>query len=322
MLDRYGRKIDYVRMSITDLCNLRCVYCMPKEGVKKQCKDNILSYEEICHVSKQFAALGICKIKITGGEPLVRKDSAYLVSQLYNIQGIKEVTLTTNGVLLDEQVEDLYRAGIRNINVSLDSLQSETFAKITRSDHVHNVLRGIDHALQLGIQIKLNVLAMKGVNDHEVIDMVELSKDVPLHVRFIELMPIGLGRTMQRITEGELKRTIEARIGTLIAVDETLGNGPSVYYRLQGYKGSIGFISALSHTFCEGCNRVRLTADGFLKPCLQYETGLDIRPLLEGDEHILREEIKAVIFKKPRAHAFYESTDERKEQRLMSRIGG
>lgn len=322
MLDQYGRNIDYIRISITDLCNLRCIYCMPEEGVQKLCHDDILSYMEIFRLCTQFAKLGIRKIKITGGEPLVRKDVSCLIQQLYTIEGIEEITLTTNGVLLDEQIEDLYKAGITHINVSLDTLKPDIFTSLTRQPSVDKVLKGIHHALRLGIHVKVNVLLIKGINDKDLMNMVDLAKNELLHVRFIELMPIGIGRTMKGVSEDEIKQQIEQTYGKMTPTYEKLGNGPSSYYKIEGFKGSIGFISALSHTFCESCNRIRLTADGFLKPCLQYDTGLDVRPFLQGDTDSLKQHIEETIYGKPRAHAFEETSKEHKEQRLMSNIGG
>lgn len=322
MLDQYDRTIDYIRISITDLCNLRCVYCMPSEGVKKLCHKDILSYEEILLLCKQFAKLGIRKIKITGGEPLVRKGVAYFIQQLYMIEGIEEVTLTTNGVLLAEQAEALYQAGIRHINVSLDTIDPDIFKQITRYACVHDVVLGIQKALHLGIHIKMNVLPVQGLNDTKLMDMVSFAKDEKIAVRFIELMPIGIGRVMQGVSEDEIKQQIEQTYGALTPIHSSLGNGPGVYYTFPGCKGAIGFISALSHTFCKSCNRIRLSADGFLKPCLQYDTGLYMRPYLDKDEDEIRQHIASVIYTKPKAHAFLEAAEEHKEQQLMSKIGG
>lgn len=320
MLDQYGREIDYMRISITDRCNLRCVYCMPSEGIVKQCHNDILSYEEITKLVRHFAAFGIRKIKLTGGEPLVRNDVAVLIRKLYEIEGIQEVTLTTNGVLLEDHMEELYEAGLRHINISLDSLQPAIFQKITRFPGADKVKKAISHALSLGMQVKVNVLPIRGYNEDSLMELVELAREHKVHVRFIELMPIGLGASMIGVAQEEIMTAIQEHFGKLTRKSEQLGNGPCVYYACEGLLGSIGFISALSHKFCEHCNRIRLTANGFLKPCLQYDTGEDLRPYLE-EEEALHKVIEEVIYHKPRAHAFGEE-GQHKEQRLMSDIGG
>lgn len=321
MIDQYGRTIDYLRISITDRCNLRCVYCMPQDGVVKQCPDAILSYEEIGKLTEAFASLGIKKLKITGGEPLVRKDVADLIAHLYTIEGIEDITLTTNGVLLDEQVEALYQAGIRSINISLDSLKEDKFHQITRSTGADKVLRGLRHALQVGMKVKVNVLAVKGMNDDELVELAGLARTYPLHVRFIELMPIGFGRAMTGISETQIRAILTQAYGPLQLVDTPQGNGPCVYYRCDGFQGYLGFISALSHKFCDSCNRIRLTSSGFLKPCLQYDTGIDLRSYLEKDPDTLVKAIEETIYHKPHAHAFGER-HQHSEHRLMSDIGG
>lgn len=325
MIDSLGRTIDYVRISLTDRCNLRCVYCMPKEGVPLLKHEQMLTYEEILRLCRCFAGLGIHKIKLTGGEPLVRKDVPYLVKQLKQIEGIQNVTITTNGILLKPQMEALVQAGIDGINVSLDTLDKERFKQITRFDCLEEVLEGIRTALCYPRVItKINCVPIGGADmEKTVLQMVKLAQKQKLHVRFIELMPIGMGKDSAGTGEDELRQIIEEHYGPLTAVPESLGNGPGVYYSLDGFLGNIGFISAVSHKFCETCNRIRLTSEGYLKNCLQYSDGIALKPLME--QGITEEELTKIIYetiqKKPVGHRFGEMP-ERGDNRNMFQIGG
>ncbi|MDF2472533.1 MAG: cyclic pyranopterin phosphate synthase MoaA [Anaerocolumna sp.] len=331
MIDEYGRGIDYIRISVTDRCNLRCVYCMPKEGVDFLPHSKILTYEEIIRLCKCFAALGIHKVKITGGEPLVRKDLPYLIKQIKEIPGIENVTITTNGILLVEQIEDLVNAGVDSMNISLDTLDREQFREVTRFDLLDKVVAGLKEALKYpDLTVKINCVPICQKNEEEaVLSMVALAKDTNVHVRFIELMPIGLGKELSGYTEDSIKNMIEQRYGKLTLYRKTLGNGPCSYYSLEGFQGKIGFISAMSHKFCDTCNRVRLTSDGCLKNCLQYSVGTDLKQRMEqgiSDEE-LREVIQSSIMKKPKAHQFGEieepdNNEVSLEERRMSQIGG
>ena len=283
MLDKLNRKIDYLRISVIDRCNLRCVYCMPEEGIESIPHDEILTYDEILRICEIVSELGIRKIKITGGEPLVRKDIVNLIRDIKNIDKIEQVTLTTNGILLHEMLDDLYDAGIDAINISLDTLNKDNFKKITRRDGLEKVLMSIDKAYDLGIRVKINCLAIRDFNLREIVEIASFAKDREIDVRFIELMPIGFGKKYTQIDNDEILSILESRFGTFEIVTEKRGNGPAKYYRNQNMKGCIGFISAISHEFCESCNRIRLTSSGFLKLCLHYNKGIDLKgPIRNG----------------------------------------
>ncbi len=325
MKDQFTRTIDYIRISLTDKCNLRCLYCMPQDDEQPEWNEDVLTSEELITLCRHFADVGIKKIKLTGGEPLLRKDIVWLVKELYAIKGIEDITLTTNGMLLDEKVEALYESGIRHINVSLDTIHEEEFYKITRRKGVDKVIQGIHHALQLGMHVKLNVVPMR-LNEQHIMELLVFAKDYPIHIRFIEMMPIGLGKDIPGIPQEEMMHKIETMYGKLQPVHDQIGYGPSVYYHVEGFKGHIGFISALSHKFCSSCNRVRLTSDGFLKGCLQYNKGIHLKEIVRSkDEALLKEKIMEAIYRKPKAHAFEEEDVEHvenREQKLMSGIGG
>ncbi|MDO5010019.1 MAG: GTP 3',8-cyclase MoaA, partial [Intestinibacter bartlettii] len=264
MLDKLNRNIDYLRISVIDRCNLRCVYCMPEEGIESIPHEEILTYDEILRICETVSELGIRKIKITGGEPLVRKDIVDLIKDIKNIEKIEQVTLTTNGILLYDMLDDLYTAGIDAINISLDTLNKEKFKKITRRVGLEKVLRSIDKAYKLGIRIKINCLAIRDFNIDELAEIANFAKDREIDVRFIELMPIGFGKKYTEIDNDEILSILESRFGVFETVTEKRGNGPARYYRNENMKGCIGFISAISHEFCESCNRIRLTSNGFL----------------------------------------------------------
>lgn len=325
MLDQYGRTIDYIRISVTDRCNLRCIYCMPEGGVEQVGHTDILSYAEIVRLCRIFVRLGIRHIKLTGGEPLVRKGLPDLAGEIRAIPGIEDVTLTTNGVLLGEQIKELYKAGIRSVNVSLDTLDEAMFQRITRRDLLEKVLCSLKKCTEYpDVRLKINCVPLKGVNEEEWVKMAGIAREHPVDVRFIELMPIGLGKAYH----GETQESIQRRLGEVYGTPEELsgsfGNGPSVYVAYPGFAGRIGFISAISHKFCSRCNRVRLTSEGYLKLCLQYTDGVDLRALLRGgkaDEEIFGV-LKEAIGQKPRDHRFTSKTGEHLEQHEMSRIGG
>lgn len=324
MLDIYNRKIDYIRISITDRCNLRCIYCMPEEGIKLIDHKEVLSYEEIIRLCRQFAKIGISKVKITGGEPLVRKDVHKLIKAIKEIDGIDNVTMTTNGILLENVIDDLVNAGLDAVNISIDTLREDRYREITRLGDINKVMRGIKKCLTYkNLKVKINCVPIKGENEEELLELINLCKDNDISIRFIEIMPIGLGRNMKGFTDEEIIEIVERNLGKLTPYHGKLGNGPSNYYSLEGYKGKIGFISAVNHKFCESCNRVRLTCEGFLKACLQYSIGTDLRELLrsgKSDEEIL-EAIKNTIYNKPEEHSF-NLIIEKEEQKAMSQIGG
>ena len=325
MLDKLNRKIDYLRISVIDRCNLRCVYCMPEEGIESIPHDEILTYDEILRISEIVSELGIRKIKITGGEPLVRKDIVNLIRDIKNIDKIEQVTLTTNGILLHEMLDDLYDAGIDAINISLDTLNKDNFKKITRRDGLEKVLMSIDKAYDLGIRVKINCLAIRDFNLRELVEIASFAKDREIDVRFIELMPIGFGKKYTQIDNDEILSILESRFGTFEIVTEKRGNGPAKYYRNQNMKGCIGFISAISHEFCESCNRIRLTSSGFLKLCLHYNKGIDLKgPIRNGiSDEDLKKLIHNTIWNKPISHKFGHANGEQDiELKNMVQIGG
>lgn len=323
MKDSYGRKIDYVRLSLTDRCNLRCAYCMPDEGCEQLAKEKVLTDEEILRLCQVLASIGVTKIKLTGGEPLLRKSTAYLIKKIKQMDGIKQVTLTTNGVLLEEQIDALMEAGLDGLNVSLDHLDEKEYEKITKRDELSRVLRGLHKAYEYeNLNIKINCVPIAATRE-QIIDLALMAKHRRVHVRFIEVMPIGLGKTMKSHTEEEIVKELEKRFGKIQPYEGKLGNGPSHYYQIEGFQGKIGFISAISHKFCKECNRVRITAEGYLKTCLQYEIGADLRPyLLEGMDEELKKVIEDALRNKPQEHRFHEKKEGKEEHRVMSQIGG
>ncbi len=325
MFDRYQRDIHYLRLSVTDLCNLRCRYCMP-DGVEKLEREAVLTYEEFLRLAALFARCGIDTVRVTGGEPLVRKNVAQLVAGLKETPGIRRVTLTTNAVLLAEQLPALLDAGLDSVNISLDTLRPEVFRQITARDDFAAVQAGLQAALQSGLPVKLNCVPQAGVNEGELEALAALAKDNAMQVRFIEMMPIGYGAAMPCISGPELRARFARRwpeLAPLSAAQEhALGDGPAVYYTVPGWQGSIGFIAAVHGKFCASCNRVRLTSQGFLRPCLASETGCDLRALLRSgaDDAQLLAAIRETIWAKPREHHFNDSS--MPATRGMYRIGG
>ena len=323
MKDQYGRDIDYMRVSITDRCNLRCRYCMP-EGIEWLPMEQILTLEEITEACRQAAALGIRKIKVTGGEPLVRKGCVDLIGMLHALPGIEQVTLTTNGVLLSDCADALCRQGIHAVNISLDTLEPAKYKAITGFDQLSKVLEGIQAMTAKGIPVKINAVLQRGVNDMECIALAELAKAYPLDVRFIELMPIGHGREQEPVSNPEVLERLKRHYGSEhVTPDPKIhGNGPARYVRIDGFKGSIGFISAIHGKFCQSCNRIRLTATGELKPCLCYSDTISIKNALRtGSPEDVKELIRRAIEQKPAAHCF-EHIQTITETKEMSKIGG
>ena len=313
MFDAKGRTIHYLRLSVTDLCNLRCRYCMP-DGVEKLDREDILTYEDFLRLAARFAQCGVDTVRVTGGEPLVRKGVDHLVAQLKAIPGIRRVTMTTNGVLLAQQLPALLAAGLDSVNISLDTLSPEVFARITARDAFADVMAGIRAALESGLPVKLNCVPQAGVNEGELEQLAALAKDNAMQVRFIEMMPIGYGAAMPCISGPELRARFARcwpELAPLSAAQEhALGDGPAVYYTVPGWQGSIGFIAAVHGKFCASCNRVRLTSQGFLRPCLASETGCDLRTLLRSgaDDAQLLAAIRETIWAKPREHHFNDSS--------------
>lgn len=324
MLDALGRNIRYLRISVTDRCNLRCRYCMPAEGVEWVDHSAILTYEQISRLVGLFAAMGVEKVRLTGGEPLVRKGLDSLVRSIKRTSGIRRVYLTTNGLLLADQLPGLLEAGLDGVNLSLDTLDRAQFEAITRRDELDRALAGLNAALAApGLTVKLNCVP-SGENDDQLVPLAALARDRELAVRFIELMPIGLGSSLTRRTEAEVLARLEAAFGSALPCPQEEGGGPSRYVTFPGFRGKVGFISAVSHRFCQSCDRVRLTAGGFLKTCLQYDCGADLKALLDAgaDDAALVAAIRAAIAKKPEGHHFGQASTGRDEGRNMNQIGG
>jgi cyclic pyranopterin phosphate synthase len=325
ILDSFGRSINYLRISVTDRCNLRCIYCMPPDGVPQMSHNEILSYEEIRAVVQAAAELGITKIRVTGGEPLVRADLPNLIKMFSQIEGIQELSLTTNGTLLKKYALELKQAGLSRVNVSLDTLKPDKFQYITRLGKLKDVLEGIEAAKEAGFQpVKINTVVMRGINDDEILDFARMTYKDGWHVRFIELMPFkGIA---EFVPSFELRQHISL-LGKLEPCPDSIriaGNGPAMCYRLSGAKGTIGFISPLTETsFCSRCNRMRLTPDGKLRPCLLGEDEIDLKMPLRNNASL--EELKQLILKavasKPE-HQHLEGGNTRLVKRKMSQIGG
>ena len=322
MFDSCSRNIRYLRLSVTDLCNLRCRYCMP-DGVEKLEREAVLTYEEFLRLAALFAQCGIDTVRITGGEPLVRKGVEQLVAGLKATPGIRKVTMTTNGVLLAQQLPALLNAGLDSVNISLDTLRPEVFRRITARDEFAAVQAGLRAALESPLPVKLNCVPQAGINEGELETIAALARDNDLQVRFIEMMPIGYGAAMPCISGPELQARFARRWPGLHPVEGiAFGDGPAVYYTAPGWKGSIGFITAVHGKFCVSCNRVRLTSLGFLRPCLASEAGCDLRASLRGgsDDAQLLAAIRETIWAKPREHHFESRSVP--ATRGMYRIGG
>lgn len=326
--DSWGRKITYLRISVTDRCNFRCVYCMPPEGLVWQPHSAIMSYEEIAELVRVAAAQGVKRVRLTGGEPLVRADLPLLIRMLADIPGIEDLSLTTNATLLERYAVELAQAGLNRVNISLDTLNAEKFAQITRGGSLERVIRGIDAAERAGLlPIKINAVAMRGINDDEFFDLARLTTDHPWHLRFIELMPLG----NQKPWGPEFPSPQQAFISIqeifdllsplgLVPEDGLAGSGPAIEYRLAGGIGKIGFISPLSeHTFCQRCNRLRLTADGYLRPCLMSNQEIPVLPTLRSGKSVLPV-LQEAVAAKPESHKL--ATESAPEGRKMIQIGG
>jgi cyclic pyranopterin phosphate synthase len=330
MLDPYDRDISYLRVSVTDRCNLRCIYCMPKEGLSRIGHDDILRYEELHRIIRVAAGMGITKVRITGGEPLVRRGITEFIASLSRIPELNEINLTTNGILLEDYAEPLFAAGIRRINISMDSLNAEKYARITGGGDIRAVLRGIRKVRETGFApIKINIVAVKGMNDDEVPDFARLTLENSYQIRFIELMPLG----QAGIDNNGLylsNAVVRERIETIAPLEPVEGrgnksDGPAHIFRLPGGAGTIGFISPVSRHFCGACNRLRLTADGHLRACLLSDDETDIKgPLREGcTDETIGELIRETISRKPERHEIACIENHIKKcMKAMPRIGG
>ncbi len=328
-LDAYNRPISYLRISVTDRCNLRCIYCMPPEGVPWRPHEEILRYEEIETIVRAAAEIGISKIRLTGGEPLVRPGIVELVRMLARIPGIDDLAMTTNGILLADYADELAAAGLRRVNVSLDTLRPERFHAITRLGRLEDVLAGMEAARRAGLTpVKINTVVMRGMNDDEVVELARKTMEEGWNLRFIELMPVGNGVLAEGgwrervVTAREIRGRVEAALGKLEPAKKAAGSGPARCYRLPGARGTLGFITPVSEHFCYHCNRLRLTADGQLRPCLLSDLEVDLRtPLRNGAgvadiKHLLLHGIAV----KPLEHHL--DRLQKPEKRVMSEIGG
>lgn len=324
--DDFGRAINYLRVSVTDRCNLRCVYCMPAQGIKKRSHADILCYEEMALIVQAAAELGIRKVRLTGGEPLARLGLPRFVRMIAAIPGIDDLSLTTNGTLLARHAPALAEAGLQRVNVSLDTLRTDRFREITRRGRLNDVWAGISAAQAAGLNpIKFNVVVVRGLNDDEVVDFARRTVRQDWHVRFIELMPIGANVDWAgngTVPIPEIRARIETEVGPLEPIHGPTGNGPARYYRLPNAEGTVGFIGAMSDHFCSTCNRLRLTADGRLRPCLMSDQEIDLRGPLRAGAGL--SEIKTLlaqaIHHKPQRHHLDESLSPR--DRTMAEIGG
>jgi GTP 3',8-cyclase len=334
--DNFSRVIDYLRLSVTDRCNLRCIYCMPPEGVPVCGHRDILSYEEIIRIVSVAAGLGVRKVRLTGGEPLCRKNLPFLVESIRRIAGIEDLSMTTNGTLLEKYARQLADAGLDRVNISIDSLKPDRYRRITRGGSLDDVLRGLAAADKAGLKpVKINMVPVRGVNDDEIPEFARITTESDYHVRFIEFMPsadVAFWSPDKYITADEIKEMI-GKIAPLKPV-RIRRNGPSKYFRLEGAKGVVGFISALTHHFCEDCNRLRLTSDGKLRPCLFSETEIDLLSPLRsgaGDAEIQRL-LRLSVRIKPEGHTVGSRSSKKLvtellapgkcRKRPMSRIGG
>jgi len=327
MIDSFGRNVNYLRISVTDRCNLRCVYCMPDEGVPWLKRSELLTYEEICRIVRVMAELGLRKVRFTGGEPLVRSDLPELVKKISVIEGIDDISLSTNAVLLDKYAVKLKKAGIQRVNISLDTLDAEKFLKISLRHTLEDVLNGIKAAEDVGMKpIKINMVVMKGVNDDELAEFASLTLTKDYTIRFIEMMPLKEKLDRQEISylsTEKIKKAISG-VGELIPLERDISGGPARNYKIKGAKGKLGFISPLSHTFCADCNRMRLTATGGLKLCLFNEPELNFRdPMRNGaTDDDLKLMIRDALIIKPLEHNLEVGKAGFESYTAMSQIGG
>lgn len=319
-----NRKIEYLRISLTENCNLRCSYCMEKEA-KPSC-ENELDLEKIKKIVQAFALMGGKKIRFTGGEPLLRKDIENIVYEVSKISGIKEIALTTNGILLEDKIFSLISKGLTSLNISLDSLKEDRYREITGGGDLKKVLKAIEIASKTSLKVKINVVPLKGKNEDEIFQLANLTRLFSVDVRFIELMPIGLGKIFKPILKDEILEKISENFKMEISEKKSL-EGPAKYFKLPQSKGRVGYISALSEEFCDSCNRIRITSKGFLKLCLHWNKGLDLTPYLNSE--ISPEDLKDIFLKtleeKPKHHIMREISQEKiseLEKKSMFQIGG
>lgn len=322
--DRYNRNIDYLRVSLTEACNLNCTYCKPIGEKEQLCElESNLTADEFIRAVKAFVNLGITKVKLTGGEPLLNKDIVRIASEIKSMRGIKEVTITTNGLLLPKYIEDFKNIGIDGINISLDAVSEEGYRKITGHGGAKKVIEAISKSIALGIKTKVNTVVLPNVDLLEIENIVKLAQRMNVTVRFIEMMPLGISTATKALHGDRLLEFLSERFGAFRPCEEKLGNGPAKYYENDNLCGRIGFINAVSHKFCDNCNRIRLSCKGRLQLCLAYGTGVDLLKIIRFDDNDLKleEVIRASILYKPKGHNFNEKKHDNAE-RFMWKIGG
>ncbi|MEE9604321.1 MAG: GTP 3',8-cyclase MoaA [Candidatus Scalindua sp.] len=325
MIDKHSRRISYLRISVTDLCNLRCVYCMPSQGIKLHERNTILSFEEILAIVKHGVSLGVNKIRITGGEPLVRKGITSLINHIANIKGINDIAMTTNGVFLKEFATELKSSGLSRLNISLDTMREDRFHNITRGGNIQDVFDGVEAVLKSGFKgTKVNVVVMRGQNDDEIQDFVRYILERDIELRFIELMASGWKDMVEEerfMPTSEIMQKVE-EVGELVPIKQRMGGGPATIYKIKGALGTIGFISAVSKPFCSTCNRLRLTSDGKLRSCLLRGGEVDVKDILRSGISC-REELSNKL-----TGAFMQATNMKpithsgKNNAVMYQIGG
>ncbi len=317
MNDKHNRTIDYVRLSITDRCNLRCKYCMPADAIDYF--DEVLDLNELHKIIDNLCSLGIKKIKITGGEPLVRTDIIEIIKYIKSKPEIEKLTITTNGVLLDRYIDDFIKYQVDGINISVDTINQQKYAEFTRRDQLNQVLTNIDLAIAKGFNnIKLNAVPMIDQPINDLFNLIEFAQERNLILRFIEMMPIGLGRKYKSYNSQQLQQALSTKYGTMRELNTTFGNGPASYFTFTNLKMPIGIIAAISNKFCQSCNRIRITSDGKLKQCLHYNANVNFRDI-EPDSLT---KIVDFIYEKPKEHAFNQKTEQELETLNMSSIGG
>lgn len=323
MIDQYGRDVDYLRISVTDRCNLRCKYCMPNKNICFMPKEDLLTLDEIYRAAKIASELGVKKVRITGGEPLVREGVVELIKNIKALENIEEVCLTTNGTLLGDHMDELIEAGLDRVNISLDTLNKDNFYELTGGGNLQKVLDSIEISLKKGLKVKLNTVVIRDYNDNEILDFVGLTEKKPIDVRFIEMMPIGAGKAFKSITTTQIKDMILKEKKLIPCERGKQEDGPAAYYKTAQGIGKVGFISPMSHSFCGSCNRIRLTSEGFLKQCLHWKRGKNLQALMRRG--ISDEELKIVmsecIYTKPHEHGFLENSLS-SDNRYMFQIGG
>ena len=335
MKDQFGREVSYLRLSVTDNCNLRCIYCMP-EDAKNESDNNNLTIDEYCRTVEIFSRLGIRKVRITGGEPLIRKGIDELIGRISTIPEIEEIAITTNGLLLERYLDKFMESGVTSLNISIDSVNKENFHKITRGGDLEKVTGSLRKARDNGMEVKLNTVIIRGVNDHEILDLVRFAMENHVDIRFIELMPIGCARNLKGMKSEEIIEILKGDPGMRIVQEtvegspgnkEIMRTGPAQYYSIPGTGKRIGFISPLSSCFCDTCNRIRVTSDGKIKQCLYYKANIDLKELFRNkgmpDEELIKI-VEREIYTKNRKHDFndYEKDTDKREERIMSSIGG